>query len=189
MSHIQSDPPFLIDPLFDQEELIDGKRIASPRPAGPGILACSMLQSILGPPMTFRRGGPGGWWIVSEPEVHFSRAKLIPDVAGWHKERMPQVLRDHRFEVVPDWLCEVISEGSRKIDRITKPPVYLSEGVKHFWLIDPELRTLEVFEAIGGRWVVLGTFSDDTIVTVEPFPSVEVDLLLLWGAPRPTTST
>jgi Uma2 family endonuclease len=106
-------------------EIIGGQLHTQPRPAGPHALASSSIGGELYSPFQKGRGGPGGWWIIDEPEIHFVRdvEVLVPELAGWRRERMPSLPLDHRFEVVPDWVCEVLSPSTHKKDRILKMKV------------------------------------------------------------------
>jgi Uma2 family endonuclease len=112
-------------------EIINGRLYAQPRPAGPHKGAGSGLSGELYGPFHRGRGGPGGWWILDEPEIHFIRDTevMVPDLAGWRRERLPRLPRDHRFEVGPDWVCEILSPSIAKTDRVVKIPVYASYGV------------------------------------------------------------
>ena len=118
-------------------EIIGGQLHTQPRPAGPHALAASSIGGELYSPFQKGRGGPGGWWIIDEPEIHFVRdvEVLVPDLAGWRRERMPSLPLDHRFEVVPDWVCEVLSPSTHKKDRILKMKVYGHHGVAYLWLV------------------------------------------------------
>jgi Uma2 family endonuclease len=166
-------------------ELIDGELFVSPRPALPHALATSVLGgTLIG---AFHGGGsfagaPGGWWLLDEPELHFGDDVLVPDVAGWRRARMPAVPRDAYVTLAPDWVCEVISPSTGALDRRRKMPVYAREGVGHFWIVDPNHRTLEVHRLEGGRWVVAATCAGDEVVRAEPFDAVELDLRRWWGA-------
>ncbi len=117
-------------------EIINGVLHAHPRPAGPHALAGSRLGADIEGPYSRGKDGPGGWWIIDEPEVHFARDSevAVPDIAGWRKERMPRIPQDHRFEVVPDWICEILSPSSAKLDRTEKMPLYAKYGVAYVWL-------------------------------------------------------
>ena len=128
-------------------EILNGELYAMPRPAGRHGLAERGLSGNLINPFDFGRGGPGGWWIIQEPEVHFIRdvEVAVPDLAGWRRERMPSVPEDHRFEVVPDWVCEILSPSTAKKDRVVKLPLYARYGVAHVWIVDPAAQTLEAF--------------------------------------------
>ena len=92
-------------------EIMNGQLYLQPRPAKPHALACASLEIEIGSAYQKGRGGPGGWWIIVEPEIHFVRDTevLVPDLAGWRRERLPHMTGDHRFEVVPDWVCEIPS--------------------------------------------------------------------------------
>ena len=117
-------------------EILNGQLHAQPRPSGPHAIAESSLTAELNLPFQKGRGGPGGWWIVAQPEIHFVRDSevAVPDVAGWKRERMPVPPQDHRFEVIPDWVCEILSPSTASKDREIKMPLYAHYGVPFAWL-------------------------------------------------------
>jgi Uma2 family endonuclease len=173
---IEALPPHLIG------EILDGELVASPRPAPRHAQASSNLGVLLGNPFGFGRGGPGGWRIVDESELHLHRDVVVPDIAGWRLERMPALPSTAYFELPPDWACEVLSESTRRRDRVQKLSIYAREKVTHVWLIDPDAQTLEVFRLDGARWLLVGTWSGTDQVRAEPFDALELDLALLWPA-------
>uniref|UniRef100_UPI0025E9D1B3 Uma2 family endonuclease n=1 Tax=uncultured Thiodictyon sp. TaxID=1846217 RepID=UPI0025E9D1B3 len=142
-------------------EILDGQLYTQPRPSGPHVLASSSLGDELVGPFQKGRGGPGGWWIIDEPELHFlyDTEVDVPDLAGWRKERMPTIPRGHRFTVVPDWVCEILSPSTAGIDREIKMPIYAQFGVAYAWLIDPVAHTLEAYTLDGGAWREIGRFA------------------------------
>ena len=152
-------------------EIIGGELHAQPRPAGKHTLAHSGLHGEIDSPFQKGRGGPGGWWILIEPELHLIRDTevVVPDLAGWRRERMPALPEDHRFEIVPDWVCEILSPGTARKDRALKLPLYARFSVPHAWLVDPAARTLEAFELRAGLWSLAGVFKDDDTVAAPPF--------------------
>lgn len=161
-------------------ELIDGEVFVSPRPAGPHTFASSNLgYDLIGP---FQRGigGPGGWWIVDEPELHFGEDVLIPDLAGWRQERMSVFKKDAFITLAPDWICEVLSPGTAILDRKLKLKVYGREQVRHAWLIDPTLKSLEVLRLDGASWTMVDTHSGADVIRAAPFQDVELNLAALW---------
>jgi Uma2 family endonuclease len=162
-------------------ELIDGELFASPRPAGPHTRAASALGALLVPPFQFGRGGPGGWWILDEPELHFRHNVLVPDLAGWRTERMPDIPQSHVFAIPPDWVCEVTSPSSGRLDRVKKLPIYAHEGVEYAWIVEPIAQTLEAYRRHENGWLLLNTYGEEPIVRIEPFDAVEIDLTLIWG--------
>ncbi|HYO70750.1 MAG TPA: Uma2 family endonuclease, partial [Archangium sp.] len=125
-------------------ELIAGELYASPRPATPHVVAASRLGGELIGPFDRGRGGPGGWLLLDEPELHFGEDVLVPDLCGWRRERMPRPPRTAAITLAPDWVCEVLSPSTRALDRAVKLPVFAREGVRNVWLVDAEARTLEV---------------------------------------------
>jgi len=163
-------------------EVIRGQLHTQPRPSGPHAIAEASLTGLINPPFQFGRGGPGGWWILSEPEVHLMRdvTVVVPDLAGWRRERLPTIPRDHRFEVVPDWVCEILSPSTAKKDRALKLPLYARYGVNHVWLIDPLAQMLEVFALQDGQWLLIDTLCENADVCLPPFEAVTFSLTDLW---------
>ena len=162
-------------------EILDGELRLSPRPASPHAVASSALGEELGPPFKRGRGGPGGWVILDEPELHLGADVLVPDLAGWRRERMPILDDVPFFTLAPDWACEVLSPSTAKMDRADKLPIYARERVGHVWLVDPRIRTLEVLRREGERWLVVGVWKDDARVRAEPFDAIELELAILWA--------
>lgn len=161
-------------------ERVDGKLHVSPRPALRHSLAASVLTSELIGPFSRGKGGPGGWVILAEPELHLGQDVLVPDVAAWRRERMPEVPDTAATSLAPDWVCEVLSPSTTVLDRGQKMKVYAAEGVKHVWLVDPAARMLEVFRLESGRWLLLGTHVASVVVRAEPFEALDLELGALW---------
>ncbi len=164
-------------------EIVGGELHASPRPAPAHAIAGSSVGALIANPYSFGRGGPGGWWILDEPELHLGPDVLVPDLAGWRKARMPQRPATAYFPLAPDWICEILSPSTSSLDRVQKLAIYARERVPHAWLIDPLARTLEVLRCEGGRWVFLGTHATDDVVRAEPFVELDLELRLLWSDP------
>ncbi|WP_164017585.1 Uma2 family endonuclease [Pyxidicoccus trucidator] len=161
-------------------QIIDGELIVMPRPANLHAVIYSRLLADLNGTFEHERGRLGGWWIVGEPELHLGRDVLVPDIAGWRIERMPDVPVAPYFTLAPDWVCEVLSPSTRALDRKRKPEVHAREGVGHMWLVDPESRTLEVLQQQDGQWAPRGTWSGDACVRAAPFEELELNLGTLW---------
>ena len=173
-------------------ELINGELFMCPQPKGRHIQAASLLGGLL----TVRFGlrgkpssdGPGGWWILHEPECHLTldRRVVIPDRAGWRRERMPTVQQDdQKFRLAPDWVCEVLSPSTASRDTIIKMPLYLEAGVQWAWIIDPVARRVDVFKAGDGEWLHAGFGEDHGVVALAPFNAVELDLETVFGERTP----
>jgi Uma2 family endonuclease len=167
-------------------EIIDGELIATPRPASPHARAATALGSDLFGPFDRPPGdpaGPGGWWLLFEPELHLGPDVVVPDVAGWRRTRLPTLPDVPAFELAPDWVCEVVSPATGAVDRGRKMRVYARERVAHLWILDPVLRTLEVYRLDGSRWVVASTHGGTDVVRAEPFDAVELRLARWWLEP------
>jgi len=162
-------------------EIIYGALRTHPRPAPKHINVHSSIGDELMSPFHKGRGGPGGWWILDEPEVHLGTDVVAPDVAGWRRDRMPRLPETAWFDIVPDWVCEVHSPSTRKIDQIDKSEIYLAFGVKHMWFIDPDDHTLIAYENNDGAWTTIATLRDDDPVCVAPFDAITFKLGDLWA--------
>jgi Uma2 family endonuclease len=163
-------------------EVVDGELHLQPRPAKPHTAAATALGEELGPPFKRGRGGPGGWILLDEPELHLGRDIVVPDLAGWRRERMPVIIADEPYFVLaPDWVCEVVSPGTAKLDRAQKLPIYAREGVGHAWIVDPTARTLEALRREGPQWLIVGVWKDQDMARVEPFDAIELEIGNLWA--------
>lgn len=161
-------------------ELIGGELLVSPRPTLEHSGVSTALVGGLSGPFERGRGGPGGWWIRFEPELHFGTEVVVPDVAGWKRERCPMPPSGAFTTLAPDWICEVLSPSTGRVDRMKKLPLYLREGVLHAWIIDRSTQTLEVFRSENSRWILAASFVGTDPVRAEPFDAIELELGALW---------
>jgi Uma2 family endonuclease len=161
-------------------EMFDGDLYASPRPALPHARSAVALAVELGGPFDLRRNGPGGWLLLVEPELHFGHDVLVPDLAGWRRERLPSLPAAAFMTLAPDWICEVVSPVTEAIDRGRKLRIYGREGVPHAWLVDPLRHTLEVLALEAGRFVPLAEHAGDGKIRAQPFDVIELELGSLW---------
>jgi Uma2 family endonuclease len=162
-------------------EILNGDLVVSPRPAPRHNAASSALGATLGPPFQFGDGGPGGWWILDEPELHLTSDVVVPDLAGWRRERMQTLPNEAYFTLAPDWICEVLSPATSRVDKTIKLPIYARAAVPHVWLIDPIAQTLEVYQLDSGRWVLASTHGGGDAVRAAPFEDIALDLSRLWA--------
>jgi Uma2 family endonuclease len=164
-------------------EIIDGQLYTEPRPRPRHAVAASNLGAELIGPYSRGRGGPGGWWIIHEPEIHFVHKTqvVVPDLGGWRRERMPAILDEAHFSTAPDWVCEVLSPSTRSKDRELKMPLFARYGVPYVWLIDPKIYTLETYELRGAELVLTGTFGPASSPAPPPFPAAPFRLADLWS--------
>nr|WP_245591570.1 Uma2 family endonuclease [Cystobacter fuscus] len=177
----QASPPEMV------AEILDGELHVSPRPARPHANVASNLGGLITVPFKLGRGGPGGWVILVEPELHLGPRpdKLVPDLAGWRRERLPDALGGDdapaHYDLAPDWVCEILSERTRQRDKGPKQRIYAREGVQHMWHVDPLARTLEIFRLQGSQWLLVDSFSGEQRVRAEPFEAIELEMALLWS--------
>ena len=157
-------------------QIIAGELHTQPRPAFPHDRAASGLGIDIGGSFDRGRDGPGGWWIIFEPEFHLGGDILVPDIAGWRRERMPQCPDGAYTDIAPDWVCEILSPSTMSIDRIKKMPIYAREGVAHAWRIDPAAKTLEAYALEGWRRVVIATHGGEDKAEIPPFATIGLDL-------------
>ena len=168
-------------PAHRVAEVVDGTLYTHPRPAPAHAVASSVLGGELGPPFHRGHGGPGGWWIIDEPELHLGEDIVVPDLAGWRRERMAELPDTAYFTLAPDWVCEVLSASTRRHDLHAKRPIYAREGVRHLWLVDPTDRTLEASELREGEWVLIASAKDDDPIHIRPFDAITFSLDDLWA--------
>ena len=162
-------------------EIINGELVTHPRPSLPHSHAASALGSELFSPFHRGKGGPGGWVILDEPELHLSGHVLVPDLAGWRRQRMPEVPDAAAADIVPDWVCEILSPGTQAVDRADKMPIYAGLGVTYAWLIDPNAHLLEAYRLEGQRYSLLGAWKGNALVRLDPFDAIELELAALWA--------
>ena len=155
---------FLAVPDHLVAEIIRGALVTQPRPAPRHARAASKLGAKLDGPFDSGIDGPGGWFIIDEPEVHLERNIVVPDLAGWRRERMPQLPDTAYFTQAPDWVCEVLSPSTQALDRTDKMPIYAEHGVGNAWLVDPLAKMLEVYRLDSGRWLQIGAWAGDARV-------------------------
>jgi Uma2 family endonuclease len=166
--------------------MIGGELFTTPRPATPHAYVTSALMAEIAMPFGRGRGGPGGWWILVEPELHFGEDVVVPDLAGWRHVHVPVMPDAPYLSTPPDWLCEVLSPSTERLDRVRKLAVYAREKVDFVWLINPRTRTLEVLRSAASGWVLVATCSDTDLVRAQPFDAIELELGSLWLPGEPT---
>lgn len=164
-------------------EIVEGELFTSPRPASRHARASTGLSGELNQRFDRGDGGPGGWWIVSEPELHLDRDVLVPDIAGWRKQRMPSFPDAAWFELAPDWICEVVSPATARLDRLHKLPRYARHGIQWAWIVDPVVKGIEVYRLEQEHWSLLSTHEGSAPARVEPFDACEINLGALWIEP------
>ena len=163
---LEAVPPHLV------AEILDGVLYTHPRPVARHGAASFALSNALGGPFQYRRGGPGGWTFIIEPELHLGPHVVVPDLAGWRKERMPFVPDVAFIDFVPDWICEILSPSTEKNDRGRKRRIYATHGLPHYWLLNVPERQLEAYELRDGKFVLFETFEDSADVNAQPFSAV-----------------
>jgi Uma2 family endonuclease len=163
-------------------EIIEGVLYTMTKPRVRHQRTTRTIGGRIGDPFDHGRGGPGGWWIVTEPGI-------APDVAGWHRERMPDLPVDEPIRVVPDWVCEIVSPTTRRHDMLRKQPYYARIGVPFLWLVDIEARVLTVHRLEASDWRLIGTYSDEAEARIEPFDAVALNVADWWPPAVPTKQT
>lgn len=161
-------------------EILSGELIVTPRPAARHMHVTTILGEEIGPPYRRGRGGPGGWIFLIEVEIKLGEDIVVPDLAGWRRERFPTEQEHNWIPIAPDWVCEVLSPSTVRTDKVRKMPLYARHNVGHIWLIDPANLTLDAFRLESGRWSLLGSFSENDTVRIDPFQEIEIHLGDLW---------
>jgi Uma2 family endonuclease len=162
-------------------EVLDGEVIVSPSALTDHSRVQRSLGAFIGKPFDDDdgRGGPGGWWILTEVDVELGPHQVVrPDVSGWRRVRFPSPRGVRPVTVVPDWVCEVVSPSRPKQDRVRKRRIYAAHGVAHYWIVDPDARTLEALrlDAERGEWRETGAYDDESVARIAPFDAVELEV-------------
>lgn len=162
-------------------EVIAGAVVTPPSPLPRHARAQRALGSFVGGPFDDDdgRGGPGGWWILLEVDVRLSPHDIVrPDLAGWRRERLPDPWDVRPIDVVPDWICEVVSQSNVAHDRVRKRELYARFGVAYYWLVDPDARTVEALrlESSLHAWVEVGAYDDAAVARIAPFDAIELEV-------------
>ena len=170
-------------------EILFGRLVTHPRPAPRHVHAASSLGAELVGPFQKGRGGPGGWYILDEPEIHLRGHVIVPDIAGWQKTTMSRLPETAAFHISPDWVCAFLSPPTQRHDKGDKRAIYAQLGVQHLWYVDPVSRMLEVFRLSGSDWIVSGTFFESDPVSAPPFEAITFSLGELWDDPELPNTT
>jgi Uma2 family endonuclease len=169
-------------------EIIEGVLYTMTKPRARHQRTTTRIGADVGDPFDMGRGGPGGWWILAEPGIELpSTPEISPDVAGWRRERMPELPVDEPIRVVPDWVCEILSPTTRRHDMLRKLPYYAKVGVAFLWLVDIDARVLTAHRLESSGWHIIGTYSDETEVRIAPFDAVPLNVTD-WWPPAPAAS-
>ncbi len=164
----------------ENAQVVAGEVILAPRSVPGHGLAQAALSWLVAGRFCFA-DDPGGWWIVVEPEVELAPHDVyIPDLAGWRRERVPKLPTERPVRVVPDWVCEVVSPSTERLDRVAKAAGYLRAGVPFCWLVDIEARVLEALAANAGAWMRLGAWTDGDSPRVPPFEAITIEISRLF---------
>ncbi len=162
-------------------EIVNGDLYASPRPGPRHADAEGAFFEEIRAAYQRGRGGPGGWRILIEPELHFRSDVLVPDIAGWRRQRMQRLPETAWFELSPDWVCEILSPSTGRLDRSKKLPIYARESVAFVWLVDPIEKTVEVMKLIENAWTIVHVYGGDEQMSAIPFEELTIDLRTVWS--------
>ena len=163
----------------ERVELIDGEIVRRPMARVDHGLAQGRTMVELSP--YDRRSGPGGWWIATEVSVQYEPHECpTHDLAGWRRERMPR-RPSGIVDLVPDWVCEIVSPGHERKDTLTLFLLLQRHRVPYYWLIWPEDRTLIAYGIEDGRYRVVTTLTGESRARVPPFDETELDLAYIVG--------
>ena len=185
---LEAVPPHLV------AEILNGELVTHPRPTGRhSRVHTRLIGQLVG---HFEHGaeilhGPGGWALLTEPELHMADDVAVPEIAGWRIERLPPApepdpLEPVKIALVPDWVCEVLSKSTEDYDRGDKAEIYARNGIPHMWLVDPRIEQLEVYELADGKCRQIGLHSGSVAVRAPPFEAAELVLRRIWPTRRST---
>jgi Uma2 family endonuclease len=129
--------------------------------------------------------GPGGWWLMTETEVAYGTGDVFRhDALGFRRDAHAERPTGFPLRARPDWVCEILSPSTARIDLVLKQRVLHHEGVPHYWILDPEHATLVVYRHGPDGYVNVLSAGIGDVVRAEPFEAVELDVGDLFGEER-----
>ena len=160
-------------------EVLEGDLIVSPSPRWKHQRVVSALVRIL------HRAEDAGFGVActAPMDVVLSDHDVVePDLLFIAKEHLAIVTAEN-VQGAPDLVVEVISEGSRRRDAITKRHIYERYGVRFYWLVDPEEETVRGFELKDGAYGEPVTLKAGQQLACTLFPGVGEDVGKLFAEP------
>lgn len=161
-------------------EILGGELVVQSRPAPKHGATSNSLSDEITSPFQKGRGGPGGWIFIYEPELHLGFDVVVPDIAGWRKDRSSTLAEKAYIETAPDWICEILSPSTERYDRGIKRKIYAEAGVQYLWLVNPQEQVLEAFKLTGKDWLLIATVIAGQEVSIEPFNAISFSLSVLF---------
>ncbi len=131
-----------------------------------------------------RPGGrwPGGWWFGTEGDTEYERHQIFRhDVVGWRRDRVPECPRGRPVRIRPDWVCELLSPSNEKRDLVDKLRILHAAQVPHYWIANPEEKTLVIHRYHPEGYVIVLTALSGEVVRAEPFDGVDLRVGVLFG--------
>jgi len=172
-------PPHLV------AEIIHGVLETHPRPTPRHAMTSAEILGMLRGPFRLGEGGPGGWLFMNEPELHLSNHGVVPVIVGWRRGRMSSLPDTPYLTLVPDWVCEILSPSTARLDQGPKRQIYAGCGVPYLWLLDPVTRVLDAYQLVSGKWLLLGTATGSGDVSLPPFDAISFSLDVLFPLDPP----
>jgi Uma2 family endonuclease len=91
------------------------------------------------------------------------------------------IIKDARIDGAPKLVVEILSPSSRRKDRMKKMQIYQQAKVRHYWLVDPQERTLECFAWHDGVYALVVAGMDEDVVEHPDFAGLSISLQSLWS--------
>ncbi|KJR41386.1 restriction endonuclease [Candidatus Magnetoovum chiemensis] len=162
-----------LTPDFDLTEIINGEEIMSPSPFGKHQdIIINIVRKILFHLEIIKSGK-----IFTSPlDVILAEglSRLQPDLIFIKKENM-NIFQDW-IRGAPDMVCEIVSKGSFTKDTVTKKDIYEHYKVPEYWIVIPELETIEIFTIEGDRYGIYSYAEENGIVTSKVIEGLQIDI-------------
>ena len=165
------------DPPGVRLELVDGEVAVSPSPRPRHSVPTQELARLLGNHIEeFDLG-----LLIADTDTIFGEHDVRrPDLIYFTKARQHLVLEDEAIGAPPDLCIEVVSPSSGTIDREDKFEQYAAGKVPHYWILDPQVRTIDAFKLKGKKYHATASGRGDDVVRLPPFPTLDIPLAKLW---------
>ena len=157
-------------------EIIDGTLYVTPAPRTLHQALSGNLHVLL---YQLQLAGQG-WVLTARVDVLMPGASpVLPDLVFVAMEQR-SILTPDGVDGVPKLVVEILSPSTRGYDRVVKLNKYASCGVAHYWMVDPEPRTLELYELDGATYRLLAALGRGGRFQHPAFPGLELDMDALY---------
>jgi len=161
-----------------QYEVLEGNLIMEPSPGVTHQRVSRRLQRIL-EDYFYRLDSPGE--VFNAPlDVTLSDTTVVQPDIFYIAGNQSEIVKENRIDGPPMLVVEILSPYNSRKDRVQKMEIYRKARIKHYWLVDPEARTMECFKLSDGAYAFIASGMDEDIVKHPDIADLSISLKKLW---------